>query len=202
MFAKHPNKSLVVWLIALVIIAGCQPGSPTDPLSPPSSEQVATPHIETRQTPTIGDEDSGGLLDLFIIRDLLNGVTRTVTGLVTPLLGGTLHLSQSQLVVHPLAVLLPTMVRFSMTTTAPENLPGALNRVYDFSPDGLTFHVPTTLYVSFSDAGLGHQDPTRYTFYYFNENQNRWEPQATVVDMQNHQFIVTLHHFSRYAFGR
>jgi hypothetical protein len=193
-------KTLFIWMVMLAIVAGCQRDSSTNPAEPSSSVQVAPTKVDSAPTLSGNEESSFGTSGLLPIRGLLRGITQTVTRLVTPILGGTLNLSHSSLVVQPLAVLTPTLVRFSMTAEAPEGLPGALPEVYDFFPEGLNFLVPSTLYVSFTDAGLGNGNPYEYTFYYF--NGTTWEPQPTEVDMQHHQFVVNLHHFSRYAFGR
>jgi hypothetical protein len=184
--------------MVLVIIAGCQPGAPTNPAGPISSEPIVSSPAPTFQSIT-GTESSS---TTGIIQGLLGDVTQTVSGLITPLLGGTLRLSHSRLAVPPLSVLAPTLATFSMTNETPAGLPGALNKVYEFSPDGLIFLVASTLYVSFADAGIDNQDPHDYTFYYFNTVHNLWEAQPTEVDTVNQGFVVTLHHFSRYAFGR
>jgi len=123
-------------------------------------------------------------------------------GIILPLLGGTISLLQSVFVAPPGAVTLPTVVTWEIFADRPTDLPFALNRVYNFYPHLLHFLIPTTVSISFVDAGLGTNDPNEYTFYYFNELSGEWEPQPTSVDIENQRFIVTLHHFSRYAFAR
>ena len=190
------TKWLLTLVMILVIAAGCQTAGPTEPSGPINSERAVS--SQTQQTIPGGASSS----TTGIIRGLVGDVTQTVSGLLTPLLGGTLRLSHSRLVVPPLAVLVPTLATFSMTDEVPMGLPGALSKIYEFSPDGLQFLFTSTLYVSFSDAGLGNENPNDYTFYYYDPVQNRWEAQPTVVDVPNQRFVVTMHHFSRYAFGR
>jgi hypothetical protein len=64
------------------------------------------------------------------------------------------------------------------------------------------FQTPVTLRVSFCDAGIVGEKTPKLRCYYFNSTTSAWEPQPTVQDWQNQQFVVTLSHFSRYAFGR
>jgi len=123
-------------------------------------------------------------------------------GLVLPLVGGTIPLLDSRFEAPPLAVSLPTLVTWDIFAQTPAGLASALPRVYNFYPHLLIFLVPTTVSVSFANAGLGANNPDEYTFYYFNQGSGEWEPQPTTVDIENQRFIVTLHHFSRYAFAR
>ena len=201
MITRQRSNSFLWFFLLLFLIGGCQSGSPTSPVIQDAPNDHGLLQSEAENTVSRSENRTTGE-DLFVIRNLLGGRVKSVVGLVTPLLGGTLNLSKSRLVVPPLAVLIPTLVNFSIITAAPEGLPGALNRVYEFSPDGLIFLLPSSLYISFSDAGVGNEDPSLYRFYYFNESQNRWESQPTQVDMSHGQYIVTLNHFSRYAFGR
>jgi len=188
-----------VWMLALALLIGCQADSLNAPAAPDAGIQTQSiMHDEIGQSSTsslIGDLIGG-------VGGLLRRVLGIVTGLVTPSNGGTLDLLHSRFVVPPNAVTRTTRIAWVLRAETPDGLPGALNRVYDFGPEGLVFQVPGTLYVSFGDAGLGNNNPNLYTFYYFNEATQNWEPQPTAVDVGNNRFVVTLQHFSRYAFGR
>ncbi len=178
----------LVMVLSLTILWGCQVDS-MNPVVPQGHSQPAAVAQPVENT-AIGSD--------FLIGKLLGTVTR----LVTPLLGGTLQVRQSKLVVPPFAVLMPTLVSFTITVGQPTGLPGALNREYYFAPHGLNFLSPSKLYVTFNDAGLGNANPYQYQLYYYNQSLNRWEAQPTVVDAANQRFVVTLNHFSRYAFAR
>lgn len=125
-----------------------------------------------------------------------------VSWTVTPEHGGTLLLKSSRLVVPPGAVSETRRLTFTLATQAPMGLSNALPRVYDFGPEGTKFKVPAELKVSFSDAGLGNNDPGDYRCYHFNEEGGAWEVQPTTVDRQAGMFVAKLSHFSRYAFAR
>ncbi|HET6272161.1 MAG TPA: hypothetical protein VFG32_04225 [Bacteroidota bacterium] len=189
----------LVWMLALTLLIGCQADSLNAPAAPDAGTQTKSiVHDEIGQSSTtspIGDLVGGA-------GGLLRRVLGIVTGLVTPSNGGTLDLLHSRFVVPPNAVTRTTLIEWVLRVEIPNGLQGALNRIYDFGPEGVVFQVPGTLYVSFGDAGLGNNDPYLYTFYYFNESTRRWEPQSTDVDVAHQRFVVTLHHFSRYAFGR
>jgi hypothetical protein len=190
---------ILVWLLAISLLIGCQ----ADVLNGPALPEAANSEQSLTQD-EIGGLSTSSLLGGLIggVGGLLRRVLGIVTGLVTPSNGGVLNLLTSRLVVPPYAVTTTTSITWVLRSETPGGLSGALNRVYDFGPEGLSFQVPSTLYVSFADAGLGNNDPQLYTFYYFNESTQSWEAQATGVDLPNQRFVVTLHHFSRYAFGR
>ena len=133
-----------------------------------------------------------------------------VRGVIPPH-GGTLRLLHSQITFPPGALRDSTLVSFNITGgVTPIGLVGATDRVFDFGPEGLVFNAPVTLQVAFEDAGIDPTaglrmsliDPYGYTFYYFDEIKGIWVPQPTSVDMVNQEYVVTLSHFSRYAFGR
>jgi hypothetical protein len=124
-----------------------------------------------------------------------------VVGLIPPS-GGTLNLLTSRLEVPPGAVNSTVPVSFRITSTTPVGLPGSTNRVFDFGPDGTVFQVPITLYVSFRDAGIEGEKISPLRFYYFNTSTSQWERQPTEINWDTGEFVVTLSHFSRYAFGR
>ncbi|MBM2840470.1 MAG: hypothetical protein HW412_998 [Bacteroidetes bacterium] len=119
--------------------------------------------------------------------------------------GGTLSLFCSIITFPAGALRDSTLVSFRITTgVTPVGLPGATDQVFDFEPEGIVFQVPVTLRVSFADAGINEEEdkvaPLRC--YYFNPTTSAWEPQPTAIDWQSQLFVVTLSHFSRYAFGR
>ena len=129
-----------------------------------------------------------------------------VIGTVSPTEGGRLDLFQSSLDVPPGAVNSTRTIAFQMYEEMPEGLPNALGRIYEFYPDNTQFQVPVTLTVSFADAGhsrnMKDEDPFGIQFYYFDEANNLWIAQPTMVDRVNQRFVVELSHFSRYAFAR
>jgi len=186
---------LRIWLLALLVVS-CQADlvdAPDQSLSKGGSETeiTATQDAELQA-------GGPGAVPQVCFRRLLG----RVTALVTPLNGGTLSIQSSRLVIPPYAVVAPTLVTWELRVESPEDLTEPLNRIYEFWPDGLVFLVPITLDVSFTDAGLGGRDPNQYRCYYYNELSQSWEPQPTTVDVANRRFVVTLNHFSRYAFGR
>ncbi|GEM_PF-5815221 len=190
---RHFAKVVVLALV-IALFWGCA----NDAMNPVSTERAAKNQIvEQHSTGTRQDmpaEKRGN--------SPIGWVIGTTHALIAPLLGGTLQIGSSRLQIPPFAVLLPTFVTFTIIDNAPPDMPGALSRQYFFTPHGLNFLTPSTLYVSFQDAGLGNRNPYKYRFYYFNQDENRWDPQPTTVDMANQRYIVTMAHFSRYAFGR
>lgn len=136
----------------------------------------------------------------------------TVIGEVSPTDGGMLSLFGSRLVVPPDAVDSVMGLSFSIWESVPEGLPNALERIYEFYPDGTDFEIPAVLDVAFSDAGFGLEESlqkapsynaSRLWLYYFDEEDHIWELQREVqIDWMNRRLSVQLEHFSRYAFGR
>lgn len=126
----------------------------------------------------------------------------TITGLISPQYGGTLHLLNSSLVVAPGALLSTTNFSWTIASRVPQGLPGALRREYEFGPEGTTFQIPVNVYISFADAALEGNDPYQFQFYYYDPESNAWVIQSRKVDLTNERFVVRLQHFSRYAFGR
>ncbi len=127
--------------------------------------------------------------------------TWTSTGLITPS-GGTISLLTSRIEFPQGAVLTNTLVSFTVSQATPVGLPGGTNRVYTFGPEGIGFQTPVTLYVPFSDAGIEGDKITPLRFFYLNPSTNTWVEQPTRIDWENQRFVVTLSHFSQYAFGR
>ena len=127
--------------------------------------------------------------------------TWNVIALVPPT-GGTLNLLTSRLVIPNGALDSTRTISFRITNASPQGLPGSTNRVFDFGPDGTAFQVPVTLYVSFQDAGMEGEKVRPLRFYYYNTSTSSWEIQPTEVDWRTGELVVTLSHFSRYAFGR
>jgi hypothetical protein len=188
-------SKLSVWLIAALLFGSCQSdlveNSPVQPLQHSEAKTAVSGRANEAHFATEGLPDG-------LIGQLLGRITR----LVTPLLGGVLPIRDSRLEIPPLAVLSPLLVTWELRMETPVGLTDPLSRTYEFWPNGYLFLRSITLRVSFADAGLGDRDPSQYRFFYYNEVSRSWEPQPTVVDMANQQFVVTLGHFSRYAFGR
>jgi hypothetical protein len=126
----------------------------------------------------------------------------TGSGLVTPDSGGTVRLLTSMFSAPAGAVTSPTIVTFTIAVAIPEELPGATDRIFDFQPEGIYFQTPCTAYISFADAGATGGSVSLLHCYYFDAENFVWVPQPTRIDWQRQCFVVTLAHFSRYAFGR
>lgn len=193
MFLKRALTNVICVLLSLMVLIGCQSGTPVGPTEPA--------HAPPQAQPIQAEDQSQDTAKDGLITNLLGFVIKTIL----PMLGGELNIQQLQtkLVIPPGAVpgILPVLMRYSVFNEAPRNLPDALNRVYEFGPQ-LQFLRPCKLYVPFSTAGVGSNDPTLYRMYYYNENTMQWEPQETLVDLTNSRFVVTITHFSRYAFAR
>jgi hypothetical protein len=128
---------------------------------------------------------------------------KSVSNIISPRRGGSLRLLHSKLVIMPRSVTDRVRVTWSIRKEEPEGLGGGLPRIYEFSPGGLKFKTPAKAFISFEDAGVDrHSSPRDYSFYYFDESTGRWEKQKTHVNVGKRRFVVTMHHFSRYAFGR
>ena len=178
-------------------MAGCQSDGTTDIVSSGSDSPVSSKQWPGRCG--LGEDPLFNPLneDRFI-PDLID----VATGVVTPDSGGTLVISQSSVVIPAGAVTGNVMVAWAMLDRTPPDLPDALPRTYIFAPHGINFLVPIKVYISFDDAGLGQGTPFWTKFYCFNESTGVWEEQETRYNLFSKQFIVTLNHFSRYAFGR
>lgn len=201
------RTGILVILFAVVLPFGCQQGSTgdivgaTDNALPQSLQRASSTGIDAESRPASGQSLQDDLEDT---DSHWSGKHKkgTATRIVTPSRGGTLRLMNSKLVLFPGSVSEPVSVSWTIENDAPEGLKGALQRIYRFSPDGLVFNTPGKAYISFKDAGLGKRNPNSYRFYYFNESTGKWERQKTQVNIFLKQFVVTMHHFSRYAFGR
>ncbi len=130
-------------------------------------------------------------------------LVKSVSKSISPRRGGAIRLLHSKLVIMPRSLTDRVRVTWSIKKDQPAGLSGGLPRVYEFSPGGLKFKTPAKAFISFEDAGMDrHSNPRDYSFYYFNESTGQWEKQKTQVNMGKRRFVVTMHHFSRYAFGR
>lgn len=188
---QRPATRFLVAALFMALLAGCATDHST-PLAPP--EQVQG----TGTTPGRGVLRSlvGGVIDV------VDNILGSVAGAVTPQSGGILHLLHSDFVVTPSAVPSAVTIRWTILEQTPQGLAGAGNRVHSFGPEGLLFQRASVWYVDFDDAGVSAGEAAHYRCYYFNEGTHTWEPQQTTVDAAHHRFVVTIHHFSRYAFGR
>lgn len=130
----------------------------------------------------------------------------TTTGLITPLDGGTLNLLSSSFSVEPGAIASPTMVTFTIIEDEPTGLGNPIPRIYEFGPEGTTFSTPAVMTIDYADAGYDRfDDIDEVTYlYYFDPDQSggTWVRQPQPVERSDEGFVVELHHFSRYAFGR
>lgn len=179
---KTSLRTMTLLIIVLLAGTGCQVDQPN---SPETHVALQSPHFMDN-----GAVQTDTLNPIWLVQSLIGS------------LGGRLNLLHSSLTIPPFGVLLPTFVSFSITPTMPEGLPYALERVYDFGPEGLQFSHPATLEISFDDAAVGNANALAYCLYYFNPGRQRWIPMDTRYDLSRRVFIVKLSHFSRYAFGR
>jgi len=193
---KRMFPQLTVWLLAAMLLGSCQIDG-VDISGPGTPDNMSEAPVIVPDNSIVAQRSDGVLADV-----VLNRLLGRVTRLVTPLLGGTLPILNSSLVVPPFAVLTPLLATWELRVETPVGLSDPLSRIYEFWPDGTIFLRSTSLNVSFVDAGLGSRNPYDYRCYYFNEQTGSWEVQPTIVDMQNQRFVVTIDHFSRYAFGR
>lgn len=78
---------------------------------------------------------------------------------------------------------------------------GFLEGGVEFSPDGLQFNKPVTVWISYQDVDLGGINENDLRIWYWNEALNVWELVGDCVDTANKMVGGYLHHFSRYALG-
>ncbi len=189
------STGIPIALFALVALTGCDSDRTMDIVSPgtdsPVSPKLGLPGLEVDPTFNPLDEDR-----------IDEGVFGVTNGIVTTDSGGTLLISESTLEIPAGAVPGNMLVGWAMVDQAPTDLGDPLPRTYIFAPHGIHFLVPVRLYVSFNDAGLFQKNPHSYSMYYYDESTGLWEKVDTRVNLATQQFVVTLNHFSRYAFGR
>ncbi len=78
---------------------------------------------------------------------------------------------------------------------------GFLEGGAQFSPHGVQFNRPVTVWLSYKDADLGDINEEDLKIWYFNEETGMWELIGDVVDTKRKMVGGLLHHFSRYAIG-
>ena len=78
---------------------------------------------------------------------------------------------------------------------------GFLEGGAEFSPHGVQFNKPVTVWMSYKDADLGDINEEDLKIWYFNEKTRIWELIGDVVDTEHKMVGGLLHHFSRYAIG-
>jgi len=78
---------------------------------------------------------------------------------------------------------------------------GFLEGGVEFSPHGVQFNQPVTVWISYKDADLGGINEEDLKIWYFNEDTGMWELIGDVVDTENKMVGGLLNHFSRYAIG-
>ena len=194
---KLITRSALV-LLSVSFLIGCfaDQGTPVSPLDASADASAVSQDVTPSSCP----------LGVSGYHASYNGLTHRVVGLgyafVTPNEEEEVEVLSSKFIVKAHGVSAPTVIRWEVDAENPIGLGGGVNRVHQFSPEGLHFNVPSKWYVSFDDAGIGNMNPSLYRCYYYNEDTGNWEPQETTVDLQHNRFVVTINHFSRYAFGR
>ena len=78
---------------------------------------------------------------------------------------------------------------------------GFLEGGAEFSPHGVQFNKPVTVWISYKDAELGDISEKDLKLWYFDEETGMWELIGDVVDTENKMVGGLLNHFSRYAIG-
>ena len=78
---------------------------------------------------------------------------------------------------------------------------GFLEGGAEFSPHGVQFNKPVTVWLSYKDADLGDIKEEDLKIWYFNEETELWELIGGEVDEKKKIVIGFLDHFSRYAIG-
>ncbi len=78
---------------------------------------------------------------------------------------------------------------------------GLLTGGVTFSPHGIQFNSPVTVWISFKDVDLGSIDPSTLKIWYWNDVTNLWELIGDTVDLNAQMVGGLLNHFSRYALG-
>jgi hypothetical protein len=79
----------------------------------------------------------------------------------------------------------------------------ALSRAYTFGPAGLTFQLPTTLVLSYTDEDLGlwgqGADPSTLRVYVYDSTNGTWQLLGGTVDFSERTLTVQVDHFSTFA---
>ena len=70
-----------------------------------------------------------------------------------------------------------------------------------FGPHGSTFNNPIVIRLSYKDADLGNIDEEDLRIWYYDENDQMWEPVGQVVNTVEKYVEGTTPHFSRYSVG-
>ncbi len=182
-------RILAFVLVVVSVLLGCQ----DDGVPNTSLQGVAT--VDT-ENDIPGFDQQGGIPSL----DSLIGFS---SALVKPLSGATMNVAATSFIVPAGAVPVPRWISYSISRANPP--PGMLDmprRVFRFHPDGLVFLEPCELIVPFDVLDLGTIDPTTLTCGYYNPVTMTYEPQPTLVDLRGRRFVVQIHHFSAYGFGR
>jgi len=78
---------------------------------------------------------------------------------------------------------------------------GFLEGGAEFTPHGIQFNKPVTVWISYKDAELGDINEEDLKIWYYNEDTGLWELIGDVVDTENKMVGGLLNHFSRYAVG-
>lgn len=108
--------------------------------------------------------------------------------------GDTWH-GKTWLYFPPYAMNLTTIITLNWEST------GFLEGGVEFTPHGIQFNKPVTVWISYKDADLGNINEEDLRLWYFNNDTGMWELIGDVVDTENKMVGGLLHHFSRYAIG-
>ena len=95
----------------------------------------------------------------------------------------------------------PYAMNKTTTVTIDWESTGFLEGGAEFSPHGVQFNYPVTVWISYKDADLNGINEQDLKIWYYNEDTGFWELIGDVVDTQNKMVGGLLHHFSRYAIG-
>jgi len=71
----------------------------------------------------------------------------------------------------------------------------------EFGPHGSTFNNPVVIRLSYKDADLGNIDEEDLRIWYYDENDDMWEPVGQVVNTVEKYVEGRIPHFSEYAIG-
>lgn len=78
---------------------------------------------------------------------------------------------------------------------------GLLEGGVEFSPHGIQFLKPVTVWISYKDVELGNIDEKDLKIWFWNEDSDYWELVGDYVDTEHEMVGGYLNHFSRYALG-
>jgi len=216
--AHMSRLGILALLTATLAFVGCQNNAPVSPGSDTlaadqfgASEASAQPVL--REGPLSGEDLTAITLpkesiqvaegDLKILKSS-DGVSlqkRFVSSWFVPLgaygwaYAGDDEHGRCWLYFPPFAMNQTTIVTIAWEST------GFLEGGAEFSPHGVQFNHPVTVWISYKDADLGGINEQDLKLWYFHEDTGMWELIGDVVDTEHKMVGGLLHHFSRYAIG-